>query len=69
MIIEGIQRLNCNVLVWKVSKVCRTSNMAAHRMARNAKCVNDSVIWVEDIPSIIEFQVIKDVTVLDHGPV
>ena len=69
MIIEGIQRLNCNVLVWKVSKVCRTSNMAAHRMARNAKCVNDSVIWVEDIPPIIEFQVIKDVTVLDHGPV
>ena len=69
MIIEGIQRLNCNGLVWKVSNVCRTSNMAAHRMARNAKCVNDSVIWVEDIPPIIEFQVIKDVTVLDHGPV
>nr|XP_023887308.1 uncharacterized protein LOC111999419 [Quercus suber] len=69
MIIEGIQRQQGNVLQWKANHVRRTSNMAAHRMARNAKFVNDSVIWVEDIPPIIEFQVNKDVTVLDHGPV
>ena len=43
--------------------------MAAHLMARNAKFENDSVILVEDIPPIIEYQVTKDVTVSDHGPV
>lgn len=73
--IEGIQRLKhnvhvwkANVHVWKASYVRRTSNMAAHLMARNAKFVNDSVIWVEDTPPSIECQVIKDVTVLDQGP-
>ena len=69
MIIEGIQRQKSNIQVWKARYVRRTSNMAAHLMARNAKFVNDSVIWVEDIPPIIEYQVTKDVFVLDHGPV
>ena len=69
MIIEGIQRQKSNIQVWKARYVRRTSNMAAHLMARNAKFVNDSVIWVEDIPPIIEYQVTKDVFVSDHGPV
>ena len=69
MIIEGIQRQKSNIQVWKARYVRRTRNMAAHLMARNAKFVNDSVIWVEDIPLIIEYQVTKDVFVLDHGPV
>lgn len=42
--------------------------MAAHLMARNAKFVSDSVIWVEDTPPIIESQLTKDVSVLDCCP-
>ena len=42
--------------------------MATHLMSRNAKFVNDSVIWVKDTPHIIECQDIKDVTVSDQGP-
>ena len=66
---EGIQSLKCNVLEWKASNVRRTCDMVAHYMARNAKFVNESVIWVEDIPPIIEFHVNKDVSGLDLGPV
>ena len=43
--------------------------MAAHLLARNAKFVNDSVIWDEDILPIIEHQVSKDISGLDFGPV
>ena len=43
--------------------------MAAYLIARNAKFVNDSVIWVKNIPPIIEYQITKDVVVSDHGPV
>ena len=69
MIIEGIKGQKCNTLVWKVSYVRRTYNMAAHLLARNAQFVSDSVVWVEDIPPIIELQVSKDVSSLDFGPV
>jgi len=44
MIIEGIKRQKCNALVWKVSYVRRTYNMAAHLLARNAQFVSDSVV-------------------------
>ena len=43
--------------------------MVAYLMARNAKFVNDSVIWVKNIPPIIEYQITKDVVVSDHVPV
>ena len=69
MFIEGLQRQKHNFQEWKASHVRRTSNTAAHLMARNAKFVNDSVIWVKDIPPIIEYQVTKDVTISDHGPI
>ena len=36
MIIEGIKGQKCNTLVWKVSYVRRTYNMAAYLLARNA---------------------------------
>ncbi|XP_030949032.1 uncharacterized protein LOC115972957 [Quercus lobata] len=65
MIIEGFRRWSLNVHAWQVTHVCRTGNFAAHLMARNAKLVNDSIVWVEDTPPIIECQVTKDVSGLD----
>ena len=37
MIIEGIKGQKYNALVWEVSYVRRTFNMAAHLLARNAQ--------------------------------
>ena len=68
MIIEGFQRWKFNVHAWQVNHVCRTGNFAAHLMVRNAKLVNESVVWVEDTPPIIECQLIKDVTGSDFCP-
>ena len=64
-IIGGIQRWSFNVHAWQVTHVCRTDNCAAHLMARIAKLVNDSVVWVEDTPPIIACQLNKDVSGLD----
>ena len=72
MIIEGIKGQKYNALVWEVSYVRRTFNMAAHLLARNALFVSKSIVWVEDIPPFIELQVSKDVFGdfgLDFGPV
>ena len=65
MIIKGIQRWSLKVQEWQVSHVCRTGNCATHLMARNAKHVTDSVIWVEETPPIIACQLNKDVSGLD----
>ncbi|XP_075665698.1 uncharacterized protein LOC142635428 [Castanea sativa] len=46
---------------WEVVHTRRGCNTAAHILARNAKFVNNSVIWVEDIPPMIVDQVINDV--------
>ncbi|XP_075661638.1 uncharacterized protein LOC142631378 [Castanea sativa] len=46
---------------WEVTHTRRGCNTAAHILARNANFVNNSVIWVEDIPPMIVDQVIKDV--------
>ena len=64
MIMGGIQRWSFNVHAWQVTHVCRTDNCAAHLMARIAKLVNDSVVWVEDTPPIIACQLNKDVSSL-----
>ena len=68
MIIEGFQRWKFNVHAWQVNHMCRTSNIAAPLMARNAKFVNDNIVWVEDTPPIIECQLIKDVIGSDFCP-
>ena len=68
MIIEGFRRWSLNVHAWQVNHVCRMGNFAAHLMARNAKLVNDSIVWVENTPPIIECQVTKDVSGLDLCP-
>ena len=65
MIIEGSWRGSHNVQEWQISHVCRAGNCAAHLMARNAKFVNDSIVWVEDTPPILECQLFKDVSGLD----
>ena len=64
MIIEGFQRWKFSVHAWKVNYVCRTGNIAAHLMARNAKFVDDSVLWYPR--PIIECQLIKDVAGILH---
>ena len=65
MIIEGSWRGSLNVQEWQISHVCRASNCAAHLMARNANLVNDSIVWVEDTPPILQCQLFKDVAGLD----
>ena len=67
MIIRGIQRRSLTVQEWQVSHVSRAGNCVAHLMARNAKYVTDSVIWVEETPPIIACQLNKDVSCLDVG--
>ena len=46
----------------------RNTNEAAHLLAKNAMNVKDSVIWVEDIPPLIEHQILFDVSSLDSCP-
>ena len=65
MITDGIMGQKHNALAWEVSWVSRKCNRAAHLLARNAQFVSESIVWVEDIPPCIEFQVSKDVENLD----
>ena len=65
MITDGIMGQKHNALAWEVCWVSRNCNRAAHLLARNAQFVKESIVWVEDIPPCIEFQVSKDVSDLD----
>ena len=53
---------------WKWKQRLLSFEEGIFLMARNAKLVNDSVVWVEDTPPIIECQLIKDVTGSDFCP-
>ena len=55
---------NCSVV-----HVRKNGNRAAHMLARSAKSVLGSVIWVEDTPPIIAEQVLNDVIYLNHDSV
>jgi len=67
---EGIEMTLRQFRAWKTSHINRGSNIAAHLMAQYAKRVDDCLVWVEDIPPVIENQfqnnVINMTVVLDQ---
>ncbi|XP_075665977.1 uncharacterized protein LOC142635769 [Castanea sativa] len=65
-VIEGVKLGLCGFDSWDVKHICRMKNSAAHLMAKNAKFVSDYVVWVEDSPSVIEHQVLFDVSGLNE---
>lgn len=60
-VIEGIKLDLSGFDSWEVNHVCRTRNFAAHLMAKYAKSVTDSCVWVEDTPLVIANQLLYDV--------
>ena len=67
-IIAGARQWSLNFSAWKVTHVQRNCNQTAHLMARNAKLIFESVIWVEDTPPVIETQIAFDVRCLGSCP-
>ena len=67
-VIEEARQWTHVLSTWKSSHVCRLCNSATHLMARNAKQVSNYVIWVEDTPPIIEFQILNNVKSMDICP-
>ena len=61
-IIEGSKKCLQHFHVWKANHINRNGNVAAHLLARYACNVTNSVIWVEDTPSMIYDQVCADVS-------
>ena len=53
---------------WKILYARRSSNTAAHSMAREAKSILESVIWVEESPPFITDQLMYDVLSMDICP-
>ena len=53
---------------WKILHARRSSNTAAHSMAKEANSILDSVIWVEESPPFIMDQLLYDVMSLDSCP-
>ena len=53
---------------WKILHARRSSNIAAHSMAKEAKSILESVIWVEDSPLFITDQLMYDVLTMDIFP-
>ena len=67
-VVEGVQAGLIVFRSWSCSHVRRQSNMVAHIMAREAWNVSDSVVWVEDTPSVIVNQIGLDVSAMDNCP-
>ena len=61
-VVEGILMDLSKFNAWDVNYTRRSSNNAAHILARQAKCLNRCKIWVEDTPPSIADQVLLDVT-------
>ena len=53
---------------WKILHARRSSNTTAHSMAKEAKSILESVIWVEDSPLFITDQLMYDVLIMDIFP-
>ena len=64
-VMEGARLALCNFDSWSANHIRRSVNTATHLMARYAKVVSDNVVWVEDIPPMIEYQILSDVHTLD----
>jgi len=67
-IIARARQRTLNFSAWKATHVRRNCNQAAHLMARNAKFISESIIWVEDTPPVIETQIAFDVRWLGSCP-
>lgn len=67
-VIEGIKSWLLHSRDWKSNAVRRSCNVAAHRWARHAKLVSECIIWVEDTPPILDYQILKDITHLGFVP-
>ena len=59
---EGAKFLLQSFNSWRTNHIRRNSNIAAHLLARYVYNVTDSVVWVEDTPSMIYDQVCNDVS-------
>lgn len=68
-VMEGPRLALCNFDSWSANHTRRSGNTAAHLMARYAKVVSHNVVWVEDIPPMIEYQILSNVHALDLGAV
>ena len=67
-IIVGARHWSLNFSTWKAIHARRNCNQAAHLMARHAKLLSESVIWVEDTPPVIVSQIAFDVRCLGSCP-
>ena len=60
-VIEGIEWSLRQFSAWKVVHTRRGCNRAAHILAKNAKDLDDCIVWVEDTPLVIKDQIQCDV--------
>ena len=53
LLIEDLKRVANSYVRLLYSHVKRNDNMAAHSLVKNALCIQDFQVWMEDIPSHI----------------
>ena len=64
-VVEGINVGLGSLRRWSVKHTSRQTNFAAHIMAREARCLHECHVWVEDTPPVIAIQVQLDVNRVD----